>query len=143
MQKAKLKFKKLKSEVQLPTYVHKGDAGMNIFSLEDKILEPGERYIFQAGFTTEFSDDYVVIIKDRSGLAAKQGITILAGVIDSNFRGEYGIIMLNTGDQPHEVKKGDKIAQMLIMPVATAEIEEANELSDSNRGDGRFGSTGR
>ncbi|MFH1508787.1 MAG: dUTP diphosphatase [bacterium] len=143
MTKAKLKFKKLKDDVKLPSYANPGDAGMDIYSLEDKVLKPGERYAFQVGFTTEFSDDFVVLIKDKSGLAAKSGITILAGVIDSGYRGEYGIVMLNTGDQPHEVRQGDKIAQMLIMPLVTAEIEEDLNLGDSERGKGGFGSTGK
>jgi dUTP pyrophosphatase len=90
----------------------------------------------------EFSKGYVALIKGKSGLALNKGLAILGGVIDSNYRGEYAVIILNTGYDDLVIKKNQKIAQLLIQPVERAEFEEVNELSNTVRGDGGFGSTG-
>ncbi|MFW0837913.1 MAG: dUTP diphosphatase [Candidatus Komeilibacteria bacterium] len=139
----KIKVKKLYPEVQLPSYANQGDAGMDVFSLEDKILQPGERYLFKLGFAMEIPDGYVGLFWDKSGIAAKHGIHTLAGVIDSVYRGEFGVVMLNTGDVSYEFQKGDKLAQLLIQPIANPELEEVAELSDTSRGEGGWGSTGK
>lgn len=139
----KLKIKKLKEGAVLPKYAHEGDAGLDVFSCEDYILKPGERKIFGTGISTEFDKGYVALVWDKSGLAAKKGIKTMAGVMDCGYRGEWLITLLNTSNEDHEVKKGDKIAQALIQPIHYAEIEEVKELNDSSRGEGRFGSTGK
>lgn len=139
----KIKFKKLYKDAKIPSYAHTGDAGMDLYSLENYDLKPGERHIFKLGIASEFPRGYVALIWDKSGLAAKSGLTVLAGVIDNSYRGEYGVVLLNTGDSIHQVKKGDKIAQLLVQKIEEAEIKEVEELSDSERGRGGFGSTGR
>lgn len=136
-----LKVKKLNPEAILPKYAHKGDAGMDLFSCEDTVLKPGEGKMISTGISTEFPEGYVALIWDKSGVAAS-GIKTMGGVIEHTYRGEYKVIMFNTGKQDYPVKKGQKIAQLLIQPIVTAEVEEVSELSDSVRGDGAFGSTG-
>lgn len=138
-----LKVKLLHPDATLPKYAHDGDAGFDVYSIEDYTLQPGERHTFKLGFAAEFDPGYVCLVWDRSGLAAKQGVTNLAGVIDAGYRGEYGIVVLNTSAQPVEIKKGDRIAQMLIQPVQQVAIEAVDELSDTSRQSGGFGSTGK
>ncbi len=139
----RMKVKKLQPDAKLPAYAIDGDAGMDIFSIEDCTIKPGERKTLHTGISYELEPGFVSLIWDKSGLASKHGLTTLGGVIEHNYRGELMIILLNTSDVEYHVEKGDKIAQMLIQPVTTAKIEEANELSDSTRKDGGFGSTGR
>ena len=138
-----IKFKKLHQEAIMPVYSHEGDAGANVFCLEDKVLQPGERHIFSLGFSTEFDNGYVALVWDRGGMASLHGITCVAGVIDANYRGEWVVVLLNTSAEPYELKKGDKIAQVLFQPVATAIFKQTEDVSDTSRGDGKFGSTGR
>ncbi|MDP2918328.1 MAG: dUTP diphosphatase [bacterium] len=139
----KVKIKKLNESVKLPTYAHAGDAGLDLFSLEDFELLPGSRYNFFVGFALEFSDGYVAIVKDKSGLPKNYGLHVLGGVFDSCYRGEYNVTLINLGAEPHQILTGDKIAQLLIIPCERAEFEETGELSDSQRGEGRFGSSGK
>ena len=106
-------------------------------------MQPGERHTFKTGIISEFSADHVVLIWDRGGLAVKSGITCLAGVIDSNYRGEWMICLLNTSNEKYKISKGDRIAQALIQKVEISEIEEVEELSDSERGEGWKGSSGK
>jgi len=137
----RFKVKKLYPDVILPSYAHDADAAFDVYSREDKTLAPRERYVFKLGLAAEFEPGHVCHVWDRSGLAAKKGLTTLAGVIDANYRDEYGVVMLNTSDEPVEVKKGDRIAQMVIQKIEHAEIVEASDLSASERAGG-FGSTG-
>ncbi|MEK7583801.1 MAG: dUTP diphosphatase [Patescibacteria group bacterium] len=138
-----VKIKKLHADAVLPYYDHPGDAGLALYTIESKVLAPGERYSFDIGIALEFPADHVALIMDRSGLAHKRGITTLAGVGDSGYRGSYHVVLINLSDEPYAVNKGDKIAQLLITPVEHANIEEVAELTDSSRGTGGFGSTGR
>jgi dUTP pyrophosphatase len=138
----KIQLKKLHPDVQLPAYAHPGDAGLDLFSRETRTLEQGEPHLFKLGFSLELPEGFVAIIKDKSGLGLR-GITTLGGVIEHTYRGEYGVLLLNTTERSYFVKPGDKIAQLLIMPIATAELEEVSELSETKRGAGGFGSTGR
>jgi dUTP pyrophosphatase len=138
-----LKVKLLTPDAIAPRYAHDGDAGFDVFSCEDYTLQPGERHAFKLGFATELEPGYVCLVWDRSGLAAKQGLTNLAGVIDSGYRGEYAVVVLNTSNQPVAVSKGDRIAQMLVQPVQRVDITVVDELADSNRSSGGFGSTGK
>ncbi len=139
----KLKIKRLKPDAILPNYAHPGDVGMDLYSLENYTLHPGERRVFDLGFATEFEAGYAAIIKDKSSLPKNGGIHTMGGVYDAGYRGEYNVQLVNLGDKPYDIKKGDKIAQLIIYPITIAEIEKVNELSESSRGEGRFGSTGR
>jgi dUTP pyrophosphatase len=139
----KIKIKKLKPEAILPTYFHPGDVGLDMCSLEDYVLKPGERKIFFVGWAMEFPEGYAAIVKDKGSLPKNGGVHTMAGVYDAGYRGEYNTNLINLGSEPYEIKKGDKIAQLVIFPVVIAELEEVEQLSDSVRGEGRFGSTGR
>jgi len=130
-----LKFKKNYPDAMAPSYGRTGDAGMDLYSYEDKELAPGERYTFKTGIAVEIPENLVMVFWDRSGLAVKHGLTVLAGVIDSNFRGEVMVCLLNTSQEKYQIKKGDRIAQFLVQPVEKLELEEVNELSETNRGE--------
>jgi len=138
----KIKIKKLKENAKLPTYHHPGDVGMDVYSMETYTLLPGEHYFFYHGFAMEFSTGYGAIIKDKSSIS-KQGLHSMGGVFDAGYRGEYNTHLVNLSDKPYTVEEGDKVAQIVIFPVAIAEIEETDTLSESARGEGAFGSTGK
>lgn len=137
-----IKIKKLKSDVKLPSYAHPGDVGMDVYSLEDKVLKPGEHYIFWLGFAMEFPEGYAAIVKDKGGVS-KAGVQTMGGVYDAGYRGEYNIHLVNLYDKEYKVEKGDKIAQIIIYPVEIATFKEVDRLSESARGEGRWGSTGK
>lgn len=139
----KLKIKKLRDDAKLFSYAHSGDAGMDVYSCEDKIIKAGTRDIISTGIAIAIEKGYVALVWDKSGLAAKSGIKTMAGVIDSGYRGEVKIVMLNTAAEDYHVKKGEKISQILIQPIISANIEEVEELDDNTtRGADGFGSTG-
>ncbi len=139
----RIKVQRMKPEAVLPKYAHLGDVGMDLFSLEDYLLKPGERRIFFLGFALEFEVGYAAIVKDKGSLPKNGGIHTMAGVYDAGYRGEYNVNLINLGTEPYQISNGDKIAQLIIFPVAIAELEEAAELSETSRGHGRFGSTGK
>ncbi|MGV8169663.1 MAG: dUTP diphosphatase [Candidatus Nanoarchaeia archaeon] len=139
----RMKVKKIHPDAKLPSYAHEGDAGMDVFALEDCTLKAGERKTLRTGISYELEPGFVSLIWDKSGLASKHGLKTMAGVIESNYRGELMIVLLNTSDVDYHIEKGDKIANMLIQPVTAAKIEEVQELSDANRGTNAFGSSGR
>ena len=136
----KIKAKKLHPDAIIPSHLLHGDAGLDLHSVEDAVLNPNERRAIGTGLAFELPEGYVALIWDKSGLALKKGIKSMGGVIEHTYRGEYRIILLNTSDQPFEIKKGDKIAQMLVQPIMSVEVEEANDLSDTVRGTHGFGS---
>jgi len=138
----KLRIKKLHPDAILPKYAHPGDSGMDIFSIEDKIIKAGTREIIGTGIAMEYSEEFCTLIWDKSGMAANYGIKVMGGVFEHIYKGEYKIILLNTTDKDFEIKKGQKIAQILVQPIIIADIEEVSELSESKRGQNRFGSTG-
>lgn len=138
-----IKIKKINPTTILPTYAHPGDVGMDVYSLKDYILQPGERHIFDLGFAMEFENGYAAIIKDKSSLPKNGGIHTMGGVFDAGYRGEYNAQLINLGQEPYEIKTGNKIAQIIIYPVIIADLIETTELSDSARGTGGFGSTGK
>ena len=138
-----VKVKRLHPDARAPYYDHPGDAGLALHTIEGKVLQPGERYSFDTGLALEFPAEYVALINDRSGLASKHGLKTMAGVGDSGYRGSYRVVLINLSNEPYEVKSGDKIAQLLIMPVEHAIMEEVTELTDTSRGTDGFGSTGR
>lgn len=139
----KIKIKKLNPEAKLPNYAHTGDVGMDMYSLEDYSLKPGERKILFVGFSLEFESGYAAIVKDKSSLPKNAGIHTMGGVFDAGYRGEYNVQLINLGQESYQIKKWDKIAQLVILPVIIAELEEVEELQQSSRGEGRFGSTGK
>ncbi|MBN2771584.1 MAG: dUTP diphosphatase, partial [Spirochaetes bacterium] len=128
----------------LPEYAHPGDAGMDLFSNEELMLKPGEYRVVKTGITIELPPSTEAQVRPRSGLAAKHGITVLntPGTIDEGYRGEVGVILINHSKADFHITTGMKIAQMIIAPVVRAEIEEIDQVSDTRRGDGGFGSTG-
>lgn len=139
-----LKIKKIHPEAILPLYAHPGDAGMDLFSVEDQSLNPGETKLIKTGISVELPSGTEGQVRPRSGLALKNQITVLntPGTVDEGYRGEVGVILINHGKNSFEVKKGMKVAQFVIAPVLRVEIEEALELSDTRRNSGGFGSTG-
>jgi dUTP pyrophosphatase len=142
-EKVKIKIKKLNPDAIIPKYSHVGDAGMDLFSVEkDFILKPKHRAVVKTGLSIELPKSYVSLVWDKSGVA-RSGIKTMGGVLDSNYRGEYKIILINLSSENYEIKKGQKIAQLLIQKIETAEIEEVDELSETTRGGGGFGSTGK
>lgn len=142
-----LRFKRENSldDVELPSYQTAGAAGMDVRAAEAKTLQPGETLLVATGFSMEIPPGFEAQLRPRSGLAAKHGITLLnsPGTIDADFRGEVKVVLTNLGREPFEVKRGDRIAQMVIARVERAEIEVVGELSNSPRGAGGFGHTGR
>jgi len=137
--------------VALPSYETTGAAGADIranLSLNDRaglFLEPGQRQLVSTGFAIEIPQGFEVQIRPRSGLALKHGVTLAnsPGTIDADYRGPVGVILINLGSEPFEISHGDRIAQMVVAPVIQAEFVLANGLSESDRGGGGFGSTGR
>lgn len=139
----KIKIKRLNQDAKLPNYAHHGDVGLDLYSLENYDLKPGERKIFFVGFALEFESGYAAIVKDKSSLPKNAGIHTMGGVYDAGFRGEYNVQIINLGQETYHINKGDKIAQLVIFPVVIAQIEEVDNLGESSRGTGNFGSTGK
>ena len=139
-----LRIKRLQPDVELPSYAHPGDAGLDIRSAEEAVLQPGERRLIGTGLAMALPEGYAAFVQPRSGLAARHGISIVntPGLIDCHYRGEVKVILVNLGGEPFRVKKGDRIAQMVIQRVERAEVLEVEELEDTSRGEGGFGSTG-
>jgi len=137
-----IKIKRLHPEAKMPSYAHLGDVGLDLYSLEQVTIKPGEHHIFYNGFAMEFPTGYAGIIKDKGGIA-KAGLHTMGGVFDAGFRGEYNVHLVNLGDKSYTVEKGDKVAQLVIYPVEIAKVKEVQKLSDSARGMGQFGSTGK
>ncbi len=138
-----IKVKKLHEDAVIPEYAHPGDAGMDLRCVEDVTVEPGQKVMIGTGLAFEVPEGFVPLFWDKSGLAIKHGLKILGGVFEYTYRGEYIVGMINLNDTAYEFKKGDKIVQLLIQPIATASIVEVEELSETSRGDGGFGSTGK
>ena len=130
---------------ELPAYAHPGDAGADLVSTEALRLEPGQRALVGTGVRIALPDGYVAFVVPRSGLATRHGITIVnsPGTVDAGYRGELKVTLLNTdATLPYDIAVGDRIAQIVIMPVARARFLPVDELEDSARGEGGFGSTG-
>lgn len=134
--------KKLSEEAILPEKAYGNDAGFDLFSRTHINLLSHERYLLSTDIAVKIPDGYCGILKDRSGNAVKKGVHVLAGVIDSSYIGEIKICLVNTSSQAIQINIGDKIAQMLIVPVPDAIMIEADELPTTDRGVAGFGSTG-
>ena len=144
---AKVLIKKLDPAVELPVYKTNGASGMDLmaFIKEPVEIKPKTSSLIPTGLSVAFSENYEIQIRPRSGLAAKKNITVLntPGTIDSDYRGEIKVIINNHGDENFLVNNGDRIAQMILAPVVKMELEEVNNLPESIRGKGGFGSTGK
>ena len=142
----KIQIKKLSNSVLLPKYETLGSSGMDIAAHigENVIINPGEKALVSTGLSVAIPRGYEIQIRPRSGLAAKKNITVLntPGTIDSDYRGEIKVILINFGKEKFIVEKGERIAQMVVCPVVQADLEETEELADTERGSDGFGSTG-
>ena len=143
----KVLIKKLNQSVQLPSYKTRGASGMDLMAFIEKPinLEPGKSCLVPTGLSVAFSDEYEIQIRPRSGLAVKNNISVLntPGTIDSDYRGELKIILFNHGSKKFIINNNDRVAQMVLTPIIKMELEETNELPESIRGKGGFGSTGK
>ncbi len=138
----KIKIKRMNPEAKLPSYAHPGDVGLDMYALEGMTVKPGEHVRIWNGFALEFPTGFAAIVKDKSSIS-KAGLHTMGGVFDAGYRGEYNVHLVNLSDKEYTIEKGDKVGQLVIFPVAIAELEEVDELSDSSRGTGGFGSTGK
>jgi dUTP pyrophosphatase len=139
-----IKIKRINESAIVPHYAHEGDAGLDLFSIEEKIINSGETVLIHTGIQIELPENTEAQVRPRSGLALKHSITVLntPGTIDEGYRGEIGVILINHSKVNFKVEKGMKIAQMVIKPVLKVSVQEVSELSSTERADGGFGSTG-
>lgn len=139
-----VKVLRLCEDAVIPDYAHEGDAGVDLYSVEDYSLEPGKRICARTGLKVEFEKGYEMQVRPKSGLALKDGITVLnaPGTIDAGYRGEVGVIIINHSLVKYDIKKGQKIAQAVFNKIEKANFIEVKSLNDTKRGEGGFGSTG-
>lgn len=135
---------KVEEGIELPRYAHEGDAGLDLRIKEDVTLEPGQRMLVGTGVAVELPPGCVGLVFPRSGLASKSGITLsnAVGVIDSGYRGEIHVALLNVSDETVTLEAGTRVAQMVVMPFVPCEVIAVDELGDTERGEDGFGSTG-
>lgn len=138
-----IKLSKVSDKAIFPTRGSEGAAGWDLYSIESVSIDPNERALIDTGICSEFSDQCVGIIKPRSGLAFNSGIDVLAGVIDSDYRNTIKVLMINLGEYPFKVNAGDRIAQILFTPVIHDVVEHDGRVSETARGLGGFGSSGK
>lgn len=141
-----LRFQRLREEATLPTRAHEGDAGLDLYACEPAHVGPGERWSVGTGVAVEIPDGHAGLVLPRSGLAREHGIALVnsPGLIDSGYRGEIRVLLLNTDPaETFRLAPGDRIAQFLVTPIASAAPVEAEVLAESARGPGGFGSSGR
>jgi dUTP pyrophosphatase len=133
--------------LDLPFYATTHAAGADLRAAidSDKVIEPGDHALIPTGFAMALPDNYEAQVRPRSGLALKHGVTVLntPGTIDADYRGEVGVILINHGKTPFHIQRGDRIAQMIIAPFVQADFQTVNELSETARGEGGFGSSGK
>ena len=143
----KVLVKKLNPDVQIPTYKTAGASGMDLMAFINQPIKlaPNSSCLVPTGLSVAFSEDYEIQIRPRSGLAVKNSITVLntPGTIDSDYRGEIKIILFNHSNNDFIINNNDRVAQMILVPVVKMELEQANDLPDTMRGKGGFGSTGK
>lgn len=138
----KVPFQKLHELAQIPARAYPDDAGLDLTTIEDAIIKPGEGKHFKTGLAVAIEPGYVGLVWDRSSMG-KRGLKSMGGVIDSGYRGEIGVILWNISNQPQEIKAGERIAQLLIQAIATPQIAQVSELPASHRSGQGFGSSGR
>ena len=140
-----LRVRRLDARARLPTRAYPGDAGLDLYALEDGVLAPGERASIRTGVAVEIPEGQAGLVLPRSGLAAKHGIALVnaPGLIDAGYRGEIRVLLLNTdGSAPFVIAPGDRIAQLVLVRIETPDVVEVEELALSERGGGGFGSSG-
>ncbi|MBI5202881.1 MAG: dUTP diphosphatase [Elusimicrobia bacterium] len=142
MAKEVLPILKLHRDATLPTRAHPDDAGLDLYSLEEVALEPGRGSHVKTGVAVELPPQTVGLIADRSSMA-RRGLKTAGGVIDAGYRGEIGVLLWNISPEAHTIKRGDRIAQLLVVSVHTPAVREVVTLNRTERGEGGFGSTGR
>ena len=137
-------MKKLSKDAIVPSYAHSGDSGMDLFANEAAELQPGERKLVRTGIAVAVPKGFEAQVRPKSGIALKDGISVLntPGTVDSGYRGEVGVILINLGSKAQKIEKGKKIAQMVISRVEEAVVEVVEDLDETRRGSGGFGSTG-
>jgi dUTP pyrophosphatase len=140
----RIAVRRIDATVPVPRYARDGDAGLDLHAAEPGALRPGERRIIRTGVALAIPGGFAGFVLPRSGLALRQGVTVLnaPGLIDAGYRGEIQVLLVNHGDAVFEVKRGDRIAQLVIQRIEAVELVEVEELPDSERGAGGFGSTG-
>ena len=147
MKKAQIRIKKLREDAKVPTYGSPYAAGADLYACleEEQVVSPGQTVMIHTGIAMEIPEGYAGLIFARSGLASKRGLAPAnkVGVVDSDYRGEFMIALHSHSDVPQTVLPGERIAQMVITPVLTAEFLQVEELEETQRGSGGFGSTGR
>ena len=139
----KLIVQKLDPSAKIPSYAYEGDAGMDLFSIEETEIPPKERAIVRTGLKFAIPSGHAGFVLDKSGIASKYHIKTMAGVIDSNYRGELRVVLTNLGKETFHIDKGSKIAQLIIQEVIETEIEEGEINDETDRGEGGFGSSGK
>jgi dUTP pyrophosphatase len=139
-----LAVKRLDEAAHLPAYAHEGDAGLDLLSCETLVLAPRERAAVGTGIAVAIPEGWVGLVHPRSGLALRAGLTVVnaPGTIDSGYRGEVKVLLVNLGEEKVEIQQGERIAQLILQRVGHAEIVEVDDLEDTARGAGGFGSTG-
>lgn len=139
-----LGIKRIHPDAVMPAYAHLSDAGMDVQSVEELVILPGKRALVHTGLVLQLPSAFEAQVRPRSGLAIKHGITVLnaPGTIDSGYRGEVCVILINLGGESFQVKKGDKIAQLVIASVIQPVLKEIDVVDETDRGNGGFGSTG-
>jgi dUTP pyrophosphatase len=141
-----LPVRRLQPDLPLPAYAHPGDAGADLCAAEDVVLPPGGRATVGTGLAVAVPDGHAAFVHPRSGLAARHGVTVVnaPGTVDAGYRGEVRVVLLNTDrHQPFSVRRGDRIAQLVVQPVTRVRFLDVAELPPSPRGEAGFGSTGR
>lgn len=140
----RISLKRLDPELPVPAHSHPGDGGVDLHSTEAVTIGPGDRAIVPTGIAVAIPVGYAGFVVPRSGLAARQGLSIVnaPGLVDSGYRGEIKVILVNLGPNAVDIARGDRIAQLVVMSVETQEFDVVEELPDSMRGEGGFGSTG-
>ena len=146
MDAPELPVRRLDPGLPLPAYAHPGDAGADLCAATEVVLPPGGRATVGTGIAVAVPDGYAAFVHPRSGLASRHGITLVnaPGTVDAGYRGEVKVVLLNTDPaEPFTVRRGDRIAQLVVQPVTRARLLDSDELPPTPRGDGGFGSTGR
>jgi dUTP pyrophosphatase len=135
--------RRLRPDAQVPRQAYEGDAGLDLAACDPVLLAPGERAVVPTGLAVEIPEGYAGFVQPRSGLAVRHGIGIVnsPGLIDSGYRGEIRVVLLNTGDEPFRVESGMRVAQLVVVPVAAVRLIEVDELAASERGSRGFGSS--
>lgn len=140
-----LDVRRLDPDLALPGSAHPGDAGLDLYAADTTTLQPGERALVPCGIVVAVPEGHVGLVHPRSGLAVDHGLTVLnaPGTIDAGYRGELKVLLINLGQDAVEIQHGERIAQLLLLPVALVDVREVDRMDSTARGSGGFGSTGR